>query len=65
MTEGPGPRALREFVDALESDDDINRDVGRAIAHLHREGRLTASAIVAALRDIRSQEDQHGATAED
>lgn len=65
MSETPGPRALQEFAESLAANEKVAPDVADAVARLLEEGTLTAAVLVAALRDLRAQKENHGEAAED
>lgn len=53
--EPPGPQAVQEFMDSLQTIDGVEAQVAAILQRLHTEGRLNASSIVSALREARSE----------
>lgn len=61
MSEAPGPKALRDFIEGLRNDAEVDADVFRLVARLFDEGILNAGALVEGLRELRS----HGTATKD
>ncbi|MEX0833672.1 MAG: hypothetical protein WD276_07365 [Actinomycetota bacterium] len=55
LREPPGPRLLREFMDALDELDGVDRSVSGLLKRLHAEKHLKTAAIVSALRKARGE----------